>query len=42
MNKNQIVGAYRRLAMSIHPDQGGDQEAFIELNLAYERLVADK
>lgn len=42
MDKNDLVRAYRRLAMEHHPDQGGDSEKFIELNEAYERLVTGK
>ena len=38
----ELLRTYRRLAMEHHPDQGGDQDAFIELNLAYERLLQDK
>lgn len=31
----QIRAAYRRLAKTMHPDAGGDPEAFIELSNAY-------
>ena len=34
-----VKRAYRRLARELHPDAGGDVEAFRDLQLAYERLV---
>lgn len=34
-----LVRAYRRAAMKAHPDTGGSHEAFLALNLAYERLL---
>ncbi len=33
-----IHRAYRRRAMLAHPDRGGDEEAFVEINAAYEVL----
>jgi len=42
LNRNQIGALYRRLALTRHPDQGGDPETFMELNSAYERLIQDK
>lgn len=32
---------YRKLAMKAHPDQGGTQAAFEELNAAYSLLLED-
>lgn len=42
MNRDDLSRVYRRLALTYHPDQGGDPDKFIELNLAYQRLVQDK
>ena len=35
---DEIKKAYRKLAMKYHPDQGGDQEKFKEVNEAYQVL----
>ena len=35
---NEIKTAFRKLAMQHHPDKGGDQEKFKEMNAAYEIL----
>lgn len=32
--------AYRKRALETHPDQGGDEALFLEVQRAYERLVA--
>lgn len=37
-----IESAYRTLAKKRHPDSGGSDEAFTELNAAYERLRSGK
>ncbi|MEW5725647.1 MAG: DnaJ domain-containing protein [Thermodesulfobacteriota bacterium] len=42
MDRDQIGKAYRRLAFHCHPDRGGDPEEFLELNLAYQRLIQGK
>lgn len=34
-----VKQAYRRLARAVHPDTGGDTEAFRDLQRAYERLL---
>jgi len=39
MSRDDLGRLYRRLALSCHPDQGGDPAEFIKLNLAYQRLV---
>jgi hypothetical protein len=38
--KDAITMAYRRLAKQRHPDAGGTDEAFVELQRAYEQAVA--
>jgi DnaJ family protein A protein 2 len=38
--RDQIVSAYRRLAMQHHPDRGGDPEEFIKVTDAYKRALA--
>ena len=35
---DQIKKAYRKLAMTHHPDRGGNKEKFQELNMAHEVL----
>ena len=42
MSREDLTRIYHRQAMQLHPDQGGDPEAFIELSQAYERLARDK
>jgi hypothetical protein len=37
---NEIKSAYRRKAFELHPDQGGDHLAMVQLNAAYEAAVA--
>lgn len=38
--KREIRNAYRRKARKLHPDAGGDDEAFKQLHAAYRRLLA--
>jgi hypothetical protein len=33
--------AYKRMALEHHPDKGGDKDAFIAINAAYETLSDD-
>jgi curved DNA-binding protein len=40
--KDQIKKAFRKLARTNHPDAGGDEEKFKEINEAYEVLSDDK
>jgi len=42
MSRDDLGRLYRRLALSRHPDQGGDSVKFIKLNLAYQCLVEGK
>ena len=37
-NKKQIKNAYRKLSKIHHPDTGGDQQKFIEVQRAYDIL----
>lgn len=41
-SKEEIKRAYRRLAHQHHPDRGGDEEKFKEVNAAYQVLSDDK
>ncbi|WP_407305909.1 DnaJ domain-containing protein [Acinetobacter sp.] len=38
---DDVVKAYRRLAMQHHPDRGGDQEMFKNMKAAYETIEAN-
>ncbi|MEX2145232.1 MAG: DnaJ domain-containing protein [Candidatus Spechtbacterales bacterium] len=40
-SKEEIKKAYRRLAHKYHPDRGGDEEKFKEINAAYQVLSDD-
>lgn len=42
MDRAQLVRHYRRRAKAVHPDQGGDHEAFVTMTQAYECLLARK
>jgi hypothetical protein len=39
MTKTHLTRLYRRLAQKYHPDKGGSNEKFIELNETYEELL---
>lgn len=41
-SKEEIRKAFRKLAVKTHPDRGGDQEKFKEVNAAYEVLSDDE
>ncbi len=36
---NEVKKAFRRIAMQLHPDHGGDAKAFAELKNAFEQAV---
>jgi DnaJ-class molecular chaperone len=38
--RDELQRAYRQRSKSLHPDLGGDPDAFVELRRAYEHLVA--
>ncbi len=40
MGKEELARLFRRRARELHPDQGGDHEAFIELRKLFEELMA--
>ena len=39
MDRKALTRLYRRMAHEYHPDKGGDEEKFIELNRVYEGLM---
>lgn len=42
MSKREFARVFRKLAMSMHPDKGGDHDRFVELLDAYKRIVGSK
>ncbi|NPA94128.1 MAG: J domain-containing protein [Thermodesulfobacteria bacterium] len=42
MNEQEFVRYYRRRAQELHPDKGGDHDAFIRLKDAFEILIIKK
>lgn len=42
MRRQELVRIFRRRAQEFHPDKGGDQEKFVELNHAYHMLLRTK
>jgi len=42
MSKQELIRIFRRKALELHPDTGGDPEKFIELTHAYEMLLGIK
>ena len=38
MSREQLTRLYRKKAMDLHPDRGGDHDLFIELTEVYESL----
>jgi len=41
MTKRNLTKLYRKLARKVHPDTGGSNEKFVELNDAYETLLEE-
>ncbi|WP_363330992.1 J domain-containing protein [Desulfonatronospira sp.] len=39
MSRRELTRIYRRRALKMHPDKGGDHEEFIRLNEAYQTLL---
>ena len=42
MEKKEFILLFRRKAQELHPDKGGDHEAFIILQQAYQILICRK
>jgi hypothetical protein len=42
MSRSALIRLYRKKALSLHPDKGGDHDAFIELTTAYNELLRTK
>ena len=42
MSRQELVRIFRRKALELHPDRGGDPEKFIELTHAYDMLLRTK
>ncbi len=42
LNRQELSRLFRRRARALHPDQGGDQEKFVELTRAYDALLRTK
>lgn len=42
LNRTELARCYRRQALKLHPDQGGNHEIFVKLTEAYHRLLRTK
>ena len=42
MSRSEFARLYRKKAMELHPDQGGDHDKFVQLTNAYHGLMAKK
>ncbi len=42
MSRQELIRIFRRKALELHPDQGGDPEKFVELTRAYDMLLRTK
>ena len=42
MGKKELSRLFRKKAMELHPDKGGDQDDFVELTNIYESLIKNK
>ena len=42
LSRSALIKLYRKKAQQMHPDKGGDHDAFIELTTAYNELLRTK
>ena len=42
MGRQELSRTFRRRALELHPDKGGDPEKFVELTKAYDMLLRTK
>ena len=42
MSRQELIRIFRRRALELHPDKGGDPEKFVELTNAYDMLLGTK
>jgi hypothetical protein len=42
MSRQELSRIFRRRALELHPDRGGDAEKFVELTKAYDMLLRSK
>jgi curved DNA-binding protein CbpA len=42
MSRQDLIRIFRRRALELHPDKGGDPEKFVELTKAYDMLLRTK
>jgi hypothetical protein len=42
LSRREFAKVFRKRAMSMHPDKGGDHDAFVELLETYKRIVTSK
>ena len=42
LSRREFARIFRKKAMSMHPDKGGNHDAFVELLETYKRIVVSK